>query len=384
MNKKIVVLHITHFPPPFAGTQSFNKRVFDFLKEKQINFKSLNLSSKIFYDNRIINIKFKTVKNILEVILKPLFLYKLKKNIKKKYFLEVPINRLLKDSIKANAIRKVLDYKCEYSVLCDHLGKNELVFAILKEFGYKIRINTYLHGSGILERYDTNPEYYKRYTNLTDTFIVGSNYMKKIYLDKKDRVNDVRICPPTLLPDNYYEFYEDKRNSIVFVGTLNWKKNPMFILEEIKNFKEILGKYQFTFIGNGPLLNEMIEFVKKYKLENITFLGEITNTEVEEFLKRSKYLIQPSKVETFGIAIVEAMAKGTVPIVSDAGGMKEIFTEKAGYVFKNEPGELVKVFKEIISDNNNFEAKSMNAFKESLAYRSEVTGKKLINILLEE
>ncbi len=57
----------------------------------------------------------------------------------------------------------------------------------------------------------------------------------------------------------------------------------------------------------------------------------------------------PTKVEHFGISLVEAMAAGCVPVVTALGGHKEIVTDgKDGFLW-NSPGELVQKTKHLIN-----------------------------------
>ena len=60
----------------------------------------------------------------------------------------------------------------------------------------------------------------------------------------------------------------------------------------------------------------------------------------------------PEKAEHFGIATVEAMSTGAIPVVFAGGGQLEIITDKIDGFFWNKPEELVKISREIISGKN--------------------------------
>jgi hypothetical protein len=60
-------------------------------------------------------------------------------------------------------------------------------------------------------------------------------------------------------------------------------------------------------------------------------LEHLPRKEYEDYLKRAKVYCQLSRDETFGISLVEAMAYGCVPVVSDKGALPWI-VEKTGVV----------------------------------------------------
>ena len=60
-----------------------------------------------------------------------------------------------------------------------------------------------------------------------------------------------------------------------------------------------------------------INRVKKYAPENVTFLGFLKKTELIGYYKTSKFYLQLSRHEAFGVSVVEAMSYGCIPIVSN-------------------------------------------------------------------
>ncbi len=73
----------------------------------------------------------------------------------------------------------------------------------------------------------------------------------------------------------------------------------------------------------------VMALIKKYKLEkNYTFLGYVDhNKELPANYRRADMFILPSRFEPFGLTTLEAMACGTVPVVSNVAGSKEIIID---------------------------------------------------------
>ena len=80
---------------------------------------------------------------------------------------------------------------------------------------------------------------------------------------------------------------------------------------------------------------------------------------------------EPTKVEHFGITVVEAMSAGCVPLVVDAGGHKEIVKDgENGYVWKT-TRELLKHTRELITDTKKMNTMARLAKKDSKIYSYE-------------
>lgn len=109
---------------------------------------------------------------------------------------------------------------------------------------------------------------------------------------------------------------------ILFVGSFTELKGPDRVLEIIENIIEQKISVKAYFLGDGPLekyiRNKVVDSeIKQY----VTFKGYTHNT--ENYFQRSKLLIMPSRSEGLSTAMLEAMACGCVPIVSNVGSMSE-------------------------------------------------------------
>lgn len=60
------------------------------------------------------------------------------------------------------------------------------------------------------------------------------------------------------------------------------------------------------------------------RCNSIIFTGSIVNNEVHDLLKQSKVYCQLSYTESFGVALLEAIQFGCVPVVTDKDGMAEL------------------------------------------------------------
>jgi glycosyltransferase involved in cell wall biosynthesis len=148
----------------------------------------------------------------------------------------------------------------------------------------------------------------------------------------------------------------------LYVGRLVSAKG---IMKMIKFFETNNASIHLTVVGNGDLQHE----VKKSadQCNNITYLGYIKDQkELSSIYQKSNFLLLPSIrkknwEELFGMAMIEAMACGVVPIASDHAGPKEVISAGVnGYLvaedaFEATLSKLISEFdlKEFLKIQNN-------------------------------
>lgn len=83
--------------------------------------------------------------------------------------------------------------------------------------------------------------------------------------------------------------------------------------------------FKITFVGAG---NDKRQIVRKAKesrcTDRIHFTGRIPREEIFSLLDRSDVFIMISKIETFGLVYLEAMARGCIVVASKNEGMDGI------------------------------------------------------------
>ena len=83
---------------------------------------------------------------------------------------------------------------------------------------------------------------------------------------------------------------------------------------------------QLKFELIGGVAEDKISYLNSLKnkaSKNVTFHVNATENQKMEILKRSKILLHSFKGEHFGIALIEAMSAGLIPISHNSGAAKE-------------------------------------------------------------
>jgi glycosyltransferase involved in cell wall biosynthesis len=114
--------------------------------------------------------------------------------------------------------------------------------------------------------------------------------------------------------------WETNGTAYLCLGALSERKN---VLRLARAF-ERRGEGSLTFVGDGPL-REALE-----GRQGIHLVGRVPHDEVPVWIAACDVLCQPSLVEPFGLATLEAMASARSVVATRVGGPPEFVTPEAG------------------------------------------------------
>ncbi len=90
------------------------------------------------------------------------------------------------------------------------------------------------------------------------------------------------------------------------------------IIDALVVLKERHIRFEMTFAGDGSLLDELTQHVSDAGLDgSITFAGRLDNSDLPEVLSRNDIYLSASLWDGASLSLLEAMATGLFPIVSD-------------------------------------------------------------------
>ncbi|MFW9881231.1 MAG: glycosyltransferase family 4 protein [Candidatus Thorarchaeota archaeon] len=139
---------------------------------------------------------------------------------------------------------------------------------------------------------------------------------------------------------------------IFHLSKFSGRKNPWTILKAFQILRERNKDISLVIGGSGWKNKEVIEYIKKSKIEeNVIFTGFISREDVIKLLNLAKIFIFPSLFEGFGIPNLEAMACGCPVITSNVFAIPEIVGDAALILKDNkDPVELADKVIEILED----------------------------------
>ena len=138
-----------------------------------------------------------------------------------------------------------------------------------------------------------------------------------------DRTLANRICvipygiPVDRIPERTFEAGAPLK--IIYTGRLiQYQKRILDLLKIVDALKKERISFQLTLIGDGPERERLMEVWRPYAADDeIQFLGTLSNEKTLEMLEQNDVFILTSDFEGLPVSLLEAMAKGCIPVVTD-------------------------------------------------------------------
>jgi glycosyltransferase involved in cell wall biosynthesis len=114
---------------------------------------------------------------------------------------------------------------------------------------------------------------------------------------------------------------------LLYVGRLSVEKE----IERIKPILEAIPLARLALVGDGPYRQEL---EKHFAGTNTYFVGYLIGHELASAFASADAFIFPSRTETLGLVLLEAMAAGCPVVAARSGGITDIVTDGVnGYLF---------------------------------------------------
>jgi glycosyltransferase involved in cell wall biosynthesis len=125
-----------------------------------------------------------------------------------------------------------------------------------------------------------------------------------------------------------------KSPKIIYVGRVSKEKN-------LEVLCELQDKFEITIVGDGPILNRL-----KEKYPKINFTGYRFGSDLADIYKEHDVFCFPSKTDTFGIVMIEALANGLPIAAFRVTGPVDVVEEgKTGYLGDDLEENILKCLK---------------------------------------
>lgn len=190
------------------------------------------------------------------------------------------------------------------------------------------------------------------------TVVLASNFIKQCLIEKYQiSSNNVKIIPYLVNPIFYATFFKkEKFNSFVLlcIGSLEKRKQQKLLFDALVIILRKGYDITLNLIGDGDDRTELISYANEKNIQHlIKFKGNQSRNVVKQEIDKSHLIVSASKIETFGISVIEAFACGRPVVAIDSGGPRDTITPENGILVKeNTPEKLAEA---IISVMNNYE-----------------------------
>lgn len=170
------------------------------------------------------------------------------------------------------------------------------------------------------------------------------------------REHRFHVVPNVISPEVF-----SYREKIPLVGTIRFcavatwatkkvpDKQPELFIEALAKLQNRIDKkIELTMVGSGNRVPELKALCQSLSL-NVDFVGYKTKPQIAEILYKSDFFLHASKVETFGVVVVEALMTGTPVICSAVGGLPELIDDSNGVLCENTVDDWINAIRQALS-----------------------------------
>lgn len=167
----------------------------------------------------------------------------------------------------------------------------------------------------------------------------------------------------------------EKDCDVLFVGRLSKNKGVHDLFEVAGSMPDL------TFFAVGPYSDILLKSAPK----NIRFFGNLDRGLVMHYLERAGLLFSPSYDETFGLSILEAIAKGVPVLSSDLPQVKEWFRDgENGFLFPlGDTQQMIRLIRELNSNKGLWKRISENNLTRASDFTAEACIPKYVSLYQE-
>jgi len=206
-----------------------------------------------------------------------------------------------------------------------------ILFAISYKLlrNWQLKIVVTFHGSDVY-LYSPPGLLYRLSSYLVDKYIfVSQSLQNKFYRNVDAEIISAGVSDFFF---HHSAITTEKKYDLIFVGHLDFNKGLDRLIHLVNSLERSDNKLNIAVVGKGN--NHLVLNESKH---NICYLGAKSPKELVVLYHQSKYLINLSRNESFGLVMAEAMACGTPVIATRTDGSSTQVIDKVnGFLWRNE------------------------------------------------
>jgi len=173
---------------------------------------------------------------------------------------------------------------------------------------------------------------------------------------------------------------------VVTASRLIKRKNPNLLISAFAKVLKVVPDAKLVIAGSGRERDNLSRQVKGLNIANSVFMvGELSKEKVAQLMAAADVFVLPSKMESFGLALLEASAAGVPVVCSNAGGVPEVFQDGFNALLYS-PGDdiaMAKAIIRLIQDKELAKTISANAVATSRRFTWEIAAERTLRVYEE-
>lgn len=158
---------------------------------------------------------------------------------------------------------------------------------------------------------------------------------------------------------------ENKEKLVVHVGTFSERKNVKMIVDCY--LQSSPNEHKLVLCGNVDK-NLELTTTDLNKIEGIEVRNGVKDFELAELLAKAQYVVSASSYEGFDLPILEGLANGARPILSDIPVHRELYSGVAIFFDHKNPDELTEEFRSLNKPSKAVEVNQVNSLLDRFSF----------------
>ncbi len=165
-----------------------------------------------------------------------------------------------------------------------------------------------------------------------DAVLTVSNHLKQEILNTNIHPKQIIVTHNPVDTDLFNLKNKHYHHTVLFVGRLDNFKGALRCVKAFELIHEKFPDWTFTIVGDGEDKVPIISYLENKPVlqSKIRLTGQLSKAEIADEMKQSAFLVFPSKHESFGLVITEALSSGLPVIVGNTTAPKEFVNEANG------------------------------------------------------
>jgi len=188
----------------------------------------------------------------------------------------------------------------------------------------------------------------------------------------------IRVIPnaTTLEPAQLHRAAPHDPFRLLFAGRVAMQKNLPLLLRALRRFLDTYGvPVRLDVAGDGDDMPQVRRLISELSLhEHVRLMGFVQGRELEELYESVDALVLPSRSESFGIVMLEAMTKGVPVIASNIRCVRTIVADgTSGLLADLDEQSFASAIHRLVSEDGLYEKLSRGALDAAKSYSMAAT-----------
>jgi glycosyltransferase involved in cell wall biosynthesis len=157
-------------------------------------------------------------------------------------------------------------------------------------------------------------------------------------------------------------------NQVLFAGAIRQIKGLDILLRAMRILMDGGRQYKLVIVGDSYYKKYQDEYVRIRRMASdldlqVNFVSGKPQVQLANYMQESSVLVLPSRKESLGMVLVEALACGTPVVATRCGGPEDIVTEQVGALVPPEdPEALARAIERIVEHPEQYKPSDLRSY----------------------